>query len=116
MDALMTGIKQNKNKDEVIKSIFTPSELELHKEKTNIVGCFLGQGLPDLRLPCETFKRADTLLCQKIVFTESDDRIIVDYMENKAAADRTPYATLSKMLGYPRQSIHQRYAYILVHE
>ena len=49
MDTLVTGIKQNENKVAFIKSIFTPSE------KTNIVGCFLGQGLQDLRLPCEIF-------------------------------------------------------------
>ena len=71
MDTLMTGTKQNKNKDEVIKSIFTSSKLEWHKEKTNIVGCFLGQGLQDLRLPCEIFRWADTLYGQKIVFTEN---------------------------------------------
>merc|ERR1712110_716299 len=119
MDTLVTGIKQKKNKDAVISSIFTPSKLKWHKEKTNIVGCFLWQGLPDLRLPCEIFRRADTLyneeleLGQKIVFTESDDRKIVDYMENKAADDRTPYATLSKILGYTRGSIQKRYTIIL---
>ena len=56
VDTLMTGIKQVKNKDAFIKSMFTSSELEYHKEKTNILGCFFGQGLQDLRLPCETFK------------------------------------------------------------
>ena len=119
MDTLVKGIRQRKNKDAVIQSIFTPSKLKWHKEKTNIVGCFLGQGLPDLRLPCEIFQRADTLfnddlqLGQKIVFTESDDRTIVDYMEKNAVSDRTPYASLSKMLGYPRGAINKRYVHIL---
>ena len=33
MDTLVTGIKQKKDKDAVIQSIFTPSKLKLHKEK-----------------------------------------------------------------------------------
>ena len=116
MDTLVTEIKQNKNQDAVIKSIFTPSELEWHKEKTNIVGCFLGKGLQDLRLPCEIFRRADTLyMGQRVVFTESDDRTIVDYMEKKAAVDSTPYASLSKMLGYSGKSIRERYIQTLKH-
>ena len=53
--AIQGQTKQNKDKDAFINGIFISSELELHKEKTNIVGCFLGQGLPDLRLPCEIF-------------------------------------------------------------
>ena len=119
MDTLVTGIKQKKNKDAVIKSLFIPSKLKWHKEKTNIVGCFLGQGLPDLRLPCDIFGRADSLFNdklepgQKIVFTESDDKIIVDYMENNTDTDRTPYASLSKMLGYTRGAIYNRYVQIL---
>ena len=119
MDTLVAGIKRRKSKDAVIKSIFAPSKLRWHKEKTNIVGCFLGQGLQDLRLPCEIFRRADTLyneeleLGQKIVFTESDDRQIIDYMENNAATDMTPYSTLSKMLGYTRGSIQKRYTLVL---
>ena len=117
MDTLVTGINQNKNKDAVIKSILIPSDSKLkwYKEKTNIVGCFLGQGLQDLRLPCETFKRADTLLGQKIVFSKKDDRIFVDYIEKYGAEDRTPYATLAKKTGYPADSIRMRYTQILKH-
>merc|ERR1719151_112362 len=99
MNVLLTGIGQKKNKDAVLKSIFTPSSSHLHKRKTNIVGCFLGQGLPDLRLPCEIFQRADSLfneneeVTKRIVFTESDDRKIVEYMKKNAESDRTPYSS-----------------------
>ena len=58
MDSLLTGIRQKKNKDAVLESIFTPSVERWLNEKTNIIGCYLGQGLPDLRLPCETFLKS----------------------------------------------------------
>jgi len=119
MDDLLTGIGQKKNKDAVLKSIFTPSSSTLHKRKTNIVGCFLGQGLPDQRLPCEIFQRANRLfnedLDKRVVFTERDDKQILEYMANEAKTDRTPYASLSKMLGYSRESIRKRYKCILKH-
>merc|ERR1712029_405375 len=98
------------NKDAVIKNIFSlklASNLpKWQLEKTNVIGCYLGQGLQDLRLPCEIFQRADILLNKKeelgnkIVFTESDDRKIIEYMNNNAESDRMPYSSLSKMLGY----------------
>ena len=123
LDVLVTSIKQKKNKDAVIENIFSP-KLTHHwpkwqNEKINVIGCFLGQGLPDLRLPCEIFHRADSLLNKneesgtRIVFTESDDRQIIEYMENNAESDRTPYSSLSKILGYPRTVIHKRYTKIL---
>ena len=119
MNDLLTGIGQKKNKDAVLESIFTPSSSTLHKRKTNIIGCFLGQGLPDLRLPCEIFQRANRLfnedLDQVVVFTERDDKQILEYMANEAKTDRTPYASLSKMLGYSTRSIHTRYNQKLKH-
>ena len=119
MNDLLTGIGQKKNKDAVLESIFTPSSSTLHKRKTNIIGCFLGQGLPDLRLPCDIFQRANLLfnehLEQVVFFTERDDKQILDYMANEAKTDRTPYASLSKMLGYSAQSIRTRYNHILKH-
>ena len=66
MDVLVmaTGLKKNEN--EVIENVFSPklahNRPKWHIEKTNVIGCFLGQGLPDLRLPCEIFQRADILL------------------------------------------------------
>ena len=120
MDILVKAIRQTKNKDAVIENICRPKiKLQWHTEKTNIIGCFLGQGLPDLRLPCEIFQRADSLfneneeVTKRIVFTESDDRKIVEYMAKNAESDRTPYSSLSKMLGYPRTIIHKRYTKIL---
>jgi len=122
MDILVTAIRQKKNKDAVIENIFSPKlarHEKWHLEKTNVIGCFLGQGLSDLRLPCEIFHKADSLLnkneevATRIVFTESDDKKIVEYMKNNAESDRTPYSSLSKMLGYPRSVIHKRYTRIL---
>ena len=119
MNDLLTGIGQKKNKDAVLASIFTPSSSTLHKRKTNIIGCFLGQGLPDLRLPCEIFQRANRLfnedLDKRVVFTERDDKQILEYMANEAKTDRTHWASLSKMLGYSADSIRIRYKYILKH-
>ena len=123
MDVLVTAIGQKENKNEVIENIFSPKTKlaykwpKWHKEKTNVIGCFLGQELPDLRLPCEIFHRAGTLLNQKneklatrrIVFTESDDKKIIEYMKNKTESDKSPWSSLSKILGYPSRNIHQRY-------
>ena len=120
MNDLLTGIGQKKNKDAVLESIFTPSSSTLHKRKTNIIGCFLGQGLPD-RLPCEIFQRANRLrlinedLGKRVVFTARDDKQILEYMANEAKTDRTPYASLSKIIGYSGDSILKRYKYILKH-
>ena len=50
----------------------------------------------------------------KIVFTESDDRKILEYMKNNGESDRTPYSSLSKMLGFPRESIRRRYIRVLL--
>ena len=127
MDILVTAIRQKKNKDAVIENIFglklahtkKTKWPKWHLEKTNVIGCFLGQRLPDLRLPCEIFQRADSLhnkneeVATRIVFTESDDKKIVEYMKNNAESDRTPYSSLSKMLGYPRNVIQKRYTRIL---
>ena len=120
MEILVKAIRQTKNKDAVIENICRPKlKLKWHTEKTNIIGCFLGQGLPDLRLPCEIVQRADSLFNERkevmtrIVFTESDDRKIVEYMKKNAESDKTPYSSLSKMLGYPRTVIHKRYTKIL---
>jgi len=54
-------------------------------------------------------------LDKKVVFTERDDKRILDYMANEAKTDRTPYASLSKMIRYSRVSIHKRYKDILKH-
>merc|ERR1719154_544724 len=119
MNDLVTGIGQKKNKDAVLKIIFTPSSSTLHIRKTNIVGCYLGQGLQDQRLPCETFQRADRLFNEdpdkRVVFTERDDKQILEYMANEAKTDKTPWASLSKILGYSKSSIRMRYKHILKH-
>ena len=119
MNDLLTGIGQKKNKDAVLKSVFTPSSSHLHKRKTNIIGCYLGQGLPDQRLPCEIFQRANRLfnedLDKTVVFTERDDKQILEYMANEAKTDRTPWASLSKILGYSGYSIEIRYKDKLIH-
>ena len=87
MDILVTGIKQNKEKDAFIKSIFTSSKLEWFKEKTNILGCFLGQGLQDLHLPCEIFRTAETLYMVKGKYTDNENREIMKTMvkQNESA-------------------------------
>merc|ERR1719189_2949814 len=85
MDSLVAVTRAKKNKDEFLKDIFSPSEVKLHMEKINIIGCFLGQGLTDLRLPCEVYHRANTLFIgdwgKKFIFTEEDDKTIINYMK-----------------------------------
>ena len=88
-------------------------------EKINVIGCFLGQGLTDLRLPCEVYHRANIIFSddwgKKFIFTEEDDKTILNYMKVNAKTDRTPYASLSKILGCSREAIVIRYTRILQH-
>ena len=116
-DALVTGIGQERNKDAVIESIFTPSKEVFHAEKTNIIGCYFGQGLPDLRLPVETFLIAKRLfsgdLGKRVAFTETEDKQILEYMSNEGNTDSSPYASLARKLGRSRMNIRSRYLTIL---
>ena len=119
MDILLGEMRSKKNREVFLENLFSPSEKKYTKEKINIVGSFLGQGLKDPRLPCEIFNRARILLGnddrgQKIIFTEEDDKTIIDYLNNNKK-DSTPFRTLSKMLGYPRSVIYQRNNRILQH-
>merc|ERR1719410_1878290 len=87
MDSLMIEMRIE-NRDVFLNNLFSPSAEKYHKEKINIVGCYLGQGLKVPRLPCEIFYRARKILSkefrQKIIFTE--DEIILDYMKNNGQA------------------------------
>ena len=113
LDNLVNELRSQKNRDAFIENIFSPSDNEYYKEKTNIVGSFLGQGLSDPRLPCEIFYRASKLInSQRITFSEEDDKTIIDYLKHNKK-DTAPFASLSKVLGYSRVTIHTRYKRIL---
>ena len=117
MENLMGELRSKKNRDVFLNNLFSPSDKKYHKEKINIVGSYLGQGMKDPRLPCEIFHRACKLLSnecgQKIIFTEEDDKRIVNYLKNNRDTDKTPFVSLSKLLGYPPSTIHLRYKRIL---
>ena len=116
IDNLVSETRSKKDREGFLENLFSPSKKKLHKEKINIVGNYLGQGLKDPRLPCEIFGRASRLIMimvsedsgHKIIFTEEDDKIILDYMKNNSKTDKTPFVSLSKLLGYPASTIHMR--------
>ena len=113
MDILMSELKSKKNRDVFLTNLFFPSAEKYHNEKINIVGCYLGQGLKDPRLPCEIFHRASKILRKegkhKIIFSDEDDKTIIVYMKNNGQTDKTPFKSLSKLMGYPPKIIQQRY-------
>ena len=119
LDNLVNEMRSKKNRDAFIENIFSPSGNEFYKEKINIVGSALGQGLSDPRLPCEIFYRASKLIrkakecSQRITFTEEDDKTIIEYLKNNKT-DTAPFVSLSKLLGYPVSAIHQRNKRILL--
>ena len=117
LDNLVNEMRSKKNRDAFIENIFSPSGKEFYKEKINIVGSFLGQGLSDPRLPCEIFYRASKLIrkecSQRITFTEEDDKTIIDYLKNNKT-DMAPFVSLEKLLGYPASAIHLRNKRILL--
>jgi len=75
--------------------------------KRNIVGYYLSQGLPNVRLATEVFHRAKILLCaSKGSFTAEEDKIIAEFVE----AEGAKWGKLTKLLGRTsHQSVKYRY-------
>jgi len=75
--------------------------------KRNIVGYYLSQGLPNVRLATEVFHRAKILLCaSKGSFTAEEDKIIAEFVETEGAK----WGKLTKLLGRTsHQSVKYRY-------
>jgi len=82
--------------------------------KRNIVGYYLCQGLPNVRLAIEVFHRAKMLLCaSKGDFTPEEDKIIAEFVETEGAK----WAKLAKLLGRTSyQPVKYRYALLQTKE
>ena len=85
------------DQEEVMKELFEQSSKgKILALKKNIVGYYLSQGLPDVRLATEVFQRARIILCaKKGPFTTKDDRIILNFVEKEGK----DWAKLSRQLG-----------------
>merc|ERR1712179_169921 len=97
------GIDEAKAVHEVFK---TKSEKKDHGIKRNIIGYYLSQELPDIRLATDVFHRAWLLNCvKKGFFSADEDRIILDSVE----AEGRKFVKLARQLGRSRNSVRARY-------
>jgi len=82
--------------------------------KRNIVGYYLSQGLPNVRLATEVFHRAKILLyASKGSFTAEEDKIIEEFVETEG----TKWGNLTKLLGRTsHQSVKHRYKLLQTRE
>merc|ERR1719318_1011259 len=73
------GLKES----DAVKEIFESTEKDKGM-RHNIVGYYLSQGLPDIRLATIVFHRARVLLCaRKGEFTTEEDKAILDFVEEQ---------------------------------
>merc|ERR1719470_400504 len=73
------GLKES----DAVKEIFETTEKDKGM-RHNIVGYYLSQGLPDIRLATIVFHRARVLLCaRKGEFTTEEDKVILDFVEEE---------------------------------
>ena len=115
-DTIIEKMRKKKMKDEVLEDLF----FKRHEHEMyfiNILGHYLSQGLPDIRLPMDVFYRAKVLFCTKVgePITEEESKIILDYMNNEGENISQPFAELSVKLGRTRDQIKAHYKQILMH-
>merc|ERR1719483_1080517 len=76
-----TGISEEEAKEELFNHEKKDKVIGL---KSNIVGYFLAQGLPDIRLATEVIQRARIILCaRKGKFTAEEDTTILQFVEKE---------------------------------
>jgi len=90
-----------------IRDVFeTKSEKKDHGIKRNIIGYYLSQKLPDIRLATDVFHRAWLLNCvKKGFFSAEEDMIILDSVK----AEGRKFVKLARQLGRSRNSVRARY-------
>jgi len=73
--------------------------------KRNIIGYFLSQGLPKIRLATEVYQRARTVLCGATGdFTDKEDEIIM-----QGSREGKTFTELATQLGRYRETLRDRY-------
>jgi len=78
---IRTGISEEEAKEELFNHEKKDKVIGL---KSNIVGYFLAQGLPDIRLATEVIQRARIILCaRKGKFTAEEDTTILQFVEKE---------------------------------
>merc|ERR1719483_765826 len=78
---IRTGISEEEAKEELFSNEKKDKVIGL---KSNIVGYFLAQGLPDIRLATEVIQRARIILCaKKGKFTAEEDTTILQFVEKE---------------------------------
>jgi len=82
-NTLISEVNLKKDEVKVIEELFVVSDKAFELKK-NIVGFFLSQDLPDIRLAAEVQHRAKVLLwSQTGKFTPEEDQTIIDFVEKK---------------------------------
>ena len=116
MNTLLKGVELLDEEDKALENIFSFSEEKYHKEKQNIIGLWLSQGMKDVRLPCDVAHRGRLLFCaNRKDYTQEEDEIIMKFMENEGSHTDKPWAELSSKLGRTAQSLQNRYSRHLLH-
>jgi len=81
---LISEVDLKKEEVKVIEELFVDNRHKEFELKKNIVGFFLSQDLPDIRLATEVQHRAKLLLwSQTGKFTPEEDQMIIDFVEKK---------------------------------
>ena len=112
-----TLLSSQNDEEKAYQDIFALHEDEDNLRKLNIVGLWLAQGLKDVMLPCEVAHRARIILNphHKQDFTEEQNEVIIDFIENGGTTSKNRWAELSLILGRPRESICEHYNWRLKH-
>ena len=102
LSELLRELKLEDLKEAVIKELFKHSDEELHLEKANVIGSFLGRDLLDLRLPCEVYYKSSILqnkifLNAKAPFSEEEEDKIMSLIKYNKYNNRTKFAGVSKL-------------------
>merc|ERR1719318_2276516 len=90
-----TQSKLDLEEKDAVKEIFVNTDKDKGL-KNNVLGYYLTQGLPDIRLATQVFQRARVLLCAtKGEFTAEEDKVIIDFVEEEGRK----WSALAKQLG-----------------
>jgi len=97
------NLKEEKAKREVFENVNEEEDIGL---KSNIIGYFLSQGLPDVRLATDVFHRCRILKCfTRRSFTSEEDETILEFVKTNGRK----FAQLGKLLTRSRGSVRNRY-------
>ena len=104
-----------RNHEEDLKREFLekPDDDKYFLHKMNIVGLYISQDLPDLRVPCDVANTLRTHLVANLgPYTSEEDSIIINFMKNKPGDCNDPFCQLSVILGRSRDGVTRRYNHL----